>query len=104
LDPNYKYSKWSYLILLGVLYSSVTFPGTHCRLPLLLTLQASHTHSLVLISFGFEAKTHDAVAYVLEVIFLLDLPINFHTGFFDAKKCEVETNLARIRYNYLSKW
>jgi hypothetical protein len=44
------------------------------------------------------------MTYVVEMVFLVDIVVNFHTGYVDMKKCEVETDLARIRHYYLHRW
>jgi hypothetical protein len=106
IDPDSAlYWRWNCLIIFLVLFSSVSFP----------------------ISLSFGLVTDGGITYLIELVFLLDVLINFHMvswkeilisskrihphscpflvkGYFDAKKNEVEMEIARVRHNYLHGW
>jgi potassium voltage-gated channel Eag-related subfamily H protein 7 len=74
------------MILTLVLYSSVSVP--------------------VRLAFGIEDDSGFMLgfAFFLEIIFLVDIGVNFRTCYFDTSKCELESNIHRIREHYFYGW
>jgi hypothetical protein len=86
IDPNSpRYWGWNFLILVLVLYSAVSVP-----------VGLAFDVRLTGLGLGF--------AYFLELVFLCDLIINFHTGYFEENKRELEMRCALIRRHYLRGW